>query len=218
VPGSNIDNSFPSARTGDTLFRGSGTSQAAAVTSAAAALLLQAKPWLTPDQVKDLLRQGTFLQIGTAAGAGIREINVNRALSLTPTTYKQTFMNSVGTGSIESTRGNSHVVANGVTLSGDKSIFGSFNSATYATLAGSQSTWSGGKWMGYQMAGDGWTGTSFASKTWGAATWPGGSWGGNASWVDPAWTGRTWEGRFWAGGTWSGRFWASDDWSASTWG
>src|SRR5690349_8268185 len=77
VPGSNIDVNFPSARTGDTLFRGSGTSQAAAVTSAAAALLLQAKPTLTPDQVKDLLRQGTFLQIGTAAGAGLREINVN---------------------------------------------------------------------------------------------------------------------------------------------
>ena len=37
------------------LFRGSGTSQAAAVVSGAAALLLQAYPNLTPDQVKAAL-------------------------------------------------------------------------------------------------------------------------------------------------------------------
>ncbi len=43
-PGSNIDTSYPTARVGTTLFRGSGTSQATAVTSAAAALLLQARP------------------------------------------------------------------------------------------------------------------------------------------------------------------------------
>jgi serine protease AprX len=218
VPGSNVDINYPSARTGDTLFRGSGTSQAAAVTSAAAALLFQAKPGLTPDQVKDLLKQGTFLQVGKAAGAGIREINVNRALTLTPTTVKQVWMNSVGTGSIESTRGSSHVIANNVALSGDRSIFGPFSSTTYAVKAVTQTTWSGGKWMGYQMAADGWTGTSFASKTWGPAAWPGGPWGGTGSWTDPAWSGQRWEGRFWAGGKWTGRFWASDDWSGSTWG
>jgi serine protease AprX len=217
VPGSNIDNSFPSARTGDTLFRGSGTSQAAAVTSAAAALLLQARPSLTPDQVKDLLKQGTFLQVGKAAGAGLREINVNAALALTPTTAKQTWMYSVGTGSIEATRGTSHVVANNVTLSGDKSIFGPFSSTAWGAKASTQTSWNGGKWMGFQMAGDGWTGTSFAPKTWGSAVWPGAPWGGTGSWTDPAWSGRQWEGRFWAAGTWTGRFWASDDWSSSSW-
>jgi serine protease AprX len=218
VPGSNIDNSFPAARTDTTLFRGSGTSQAAAVTSAAAALLLQAKPTLTPDQVKDLLKQGTFLQIGTAAGSGLREINVNAALALTPTTAKQPWTLSTGSGSVEATRGTSHVVANDVTLSGDKSIFGPFSSTGWAAKAATQTSWSGGTWMGFRMAADGWTGTSFASKTWGPAAWPGAPWGGTGSWIDPAWNGRVWQGRFWAAGTWNGRFWASDDWSAATWG
>ena len=54
-PNSVVDMNFPSARVGTRFFRGSGTSQAAAVTSGAAALLLQQRPTLTPDQVKAVL-------------------------------------------------------------------------------------------------------------------------------------------------------------------
>src|SRR4051812_1038919 len=126
VPGSNIDNSYPGARVGDTLFRGSGTSQAAAVTSAAAALLLQARPTLTPDQVKDLLRQGTFMRVGIAADRGIRELNVNAALGLTPSAWStQTAMLSDAGGTLDAARGGSRVVSNGVALDGQNSVYGS---------------------------------------------------------------------------------------------
>src|SRR5207253_6012016 len=43
-PGSFVDVANPTARVGDNLFKGSGTSQAAAVVSGAVALLLQARP------------------------------------------------------------------------------------------------------------------------------------------------------------------------------
>ena len=55
VPGSFLDEAFPAARIGDG-FRGSGTSQAAAVVSGAAALLIGARSRLDPDAVKALLR------------------------------------------------------------------------------------------------------------------------------------------------------------------
>ncbi len=56
-PGSFIDTTHPEGRADDqpSLFRGSGTSQAAAVVSGAVALLLDQRPELTPDQVKRLL-------------------------------------------------------------------------------------------------------------------------------------------------------------------
>ena len=58
VPGSALDLEFPTARVGRDLFRGSGTSQAAAVVTGVAARLLSAHPDLEPDQLKALLMQG----------------------------------------------------------------------------------------------------------------------------------------------------------------
>jgi serine protease AprX len=66
VAGSTLDEEFPAARIGTDFFRGSGTSQAAAVVSGVVARLLQARPDLEPDQVKALLRRG-------AAGLGAPE-------------------------------------------------------------------------------------------------------------------------------------------------
>jgi serine protease AprX len=217
-PGGSIDQSFPSARSGDTLFRGSGTSQAAAVTSAAIALLLQARPSLNPDQVKDLLKRGTVLAKGRAAALGLRQLNLASALTSTPTTTAQNGQQSAGLGNLDATRGTSRVVANGVELSGNNTIFGPFSNLAYITAAAAGTSWKGGVWMGNRMAGDGWTGTSFASKTWGFAIWPGSPWGGIATWQDPDWLGRFWAGRFWAATNWSGRFWASEDWSTAHWG
>ena len=138
-PNSNIDTTYPAARVGTTLFRGSGTSQATAITSAAIALLLQARPTLTPDQVKNLVKyNGTVLTAGNAAGAGYHELNVNRALAAaTPTNATQTYTWSSGTGKLEAARGGTHVSDNGTLLSGEKSIFGPFDSATWALEVGS---------------------------------------------------------------------------------
>jgi serine protease AprX len=58
VPGSTLDSEFPGARVAGAFFRGSGTSQAAAVTSGLAARLIQARPWVNPDHVKALLVSG----------------------------------------------------------------------------------------------------------------------------------------------------------------
>jgi serine protease AprX len=58
VPGSALDLEFPAARVGAGFFRGSGTSQSAAVVTGLAAALLSRHPELTPDQLKALLVAG----------------------------------------------------------------------------------------------------------------------------------------------------------------
>ncbi|MEU0553104.1 S8 family serine peptidase [Dactylosporangium sp. NPDC006015] len=68
-PGSHLDQTYPGARVGDRYFRGSGSSQAAAVTSGGIALLLQKRPTLTPDQVKALLKS-----TATALPGGVGEL------------------------------------------------------------------------------------------------------------------------------------------------
>ena len=71
APGSSVVSlraagSFVDTMHGDTgtlngrFFKGSGTSQAAAVVSGATALLLSQRPWLNPDQVKDILRRSAY--------------------------------------------------------------------------------------------------------------------------------------------------------------
>jgi serine protease AprX len=218
-PGSNIDTSYPDARVGTTLFRGSGTSQATAVTSAAVALLLQARPTLTPDQTKNLLMNyGTCLVAGNAAGAGYREVNVNMALAAATPTGVQSAGWSSGTGKLEDARGASHVVRDNVYLTGEATVWGPLSTATWAPRSAARTSWSGGLWMGYRVAGDGWTGTSWASKTWAPATWSGAPWGGATTWVDPNWSGHVWSGHVWSSGTWSSHYWSSDDWSNAYWG
>jgi serine protease AprX len=55
APGSYADLDNPSVRVDDRLFKGSGSSQAAAVVSGAVALILEQRPCAKPNQVKNLL-------------------------------------------------------------------------------------------------------------------------------------------------------------------
>jgi serine protease AprX len=224
-PLSYIDGTYASARVGDTLFKGSGTSQAAAVVSAAVALMWQAKPSATPDQIKDwIVKSATYVPNGVAATYGLKELNVNAALARSGTTVTtQTWARSTGLGGLNAARGDSRIVIDNTPLTGEKSVWGTFSKTDWTAKSGTATAWSGGVWMGFRVAGDGWTGTSWASRTWAPATWTVRPWSGAADWTDPAWEGRTWAGRSWAGrswagGSWTGRSWASDDWSAASWG
>lgn len=77
VPGSYLDEQFPQGRIGERFFRGSGTSQATAVTAAAVALLLERRPDLEPDEVKALLTRSAAPVPGVTAqqqGAGLFDL------------------------------------------------------------------------------------------------------------------------------------------------
>jgi serine protease AprX len=85
APGSFIDRNHPEGRVADDdaerLMRGSGTSQAAAVVSGAVALVLQANPALSPDQVKSVLTStASPIPSALAIDAGSGQVDVAAAV------------------------------------------------------------------------------------------------------------------------------------------
>jgi serine protease AprX len=77
--GSRLAMQFPSKIIDQRYVQLSGTSAAAPVVSGAVALLLQARPWLTPDQVKWLLTH-TARSMATGTGAGGGELDLLAAM------------------------------------------------------------------------------------------------------------------------------------------
>jgi serine protease AprX len=197
--GSYIDKRYPDGEYGDRYFKGSGTSEAAAVVSGAAALLLQQRPWLTPDQVKDLLKSTATKLSQTDVGAGSGELNVLAASRAKPaSSATQSWPLSTGTGSLQLARGSSAVSDGRGILSGEKDIFGApWVGSTWAPAAWSGNTWRGGDWNG---------------NTWSGNTWRGNTWTGNT------WRGNTWSGNTWSSSTFSGNTWSGNTWSSTAWG
>jgi serine protease AprX len=216
VPGSLIDQTYGAsgAVTGGFL-RGSGTSQAAAVTSGAAALVLQQHPTWTNTQVKALLTlTASKLKVGlqTDAAQGKGTLNLTSALGVTNVAAAQAATSSSGSGTLEGARGSNHLVDNGVVLNGERDVFGDpVSTATLASKRSAGTAWTGGTWNGRM-----WSGSSFSGSNWTATTWSGRMWSGRM-WSSEVWSGRMWSGRMWSSGTWTGRMWSGDGWSGNTW-
>ena len=224
VPGGYLWTAHPGARLGADQFRGSGTSQSAAVVSGAAALLLQRWPTLTPDALRELLtRTATPLRNATPAAQGDGELNVAGALASWPLTsgytsgyfggYTGGFGGATGTGTLEGARGSRHLVMDGVALTGERDVMGARCTPwLVAPLTRDARMWSAGGWFN----GNRWTGDGFArddvtvaGRTWGGRSWAGRSWAGSS------WSGSAWAGRSWADAAWDGRSWAGQAWMDS---
>jgi serine protease AprX len=105
----------------------------------------------------------------------------------------QTHTPAAGGGSLEASRGSSHVGTDSDLLDGELTAFGgNFNSAVHAAS---------------QSSGIAWTDQSWDGATWSGGTWSGATWSG-ATWSGATWSGATWSGATWSGATWSGATWA----------
>jgi len=224
VPNSYIDATYPQAALGDRYFRGSGTSEAAAITSGAVALILQKYPTLSPDGVKNLLRKNalrpSYSSSWTSTSTGSGELSLPRIATASPNwSYAQWWLTpSTGTGSLEAARGSDHLTADGVTLTGEQDIFGQpFNSSAMAAAEATASSWNGGVWNGSTWTGSTWSGSTWSGSTWSGSSWSGSSWSGHSwsgsTWSGHAWSDANWSGSSWSGSTWSGHSWSGGDWS-----
>jgi serine protease AprX len=204
APGSAVDLDNPSAVVANALFRGSGTSQAAAVVAGAAAQLLSDRPELTPDQVKALLMGSARpLGDGTLPGQGAGMIDLRGALRAATPVVDQSFPLSAGTGSIEAARGDLHLVADdGTVLEGEIDLQGApWAPSTWAPLSAAGAAWSGGVWNGNVWSGADWEGVGVAGSPLQGHTWR-----------SEAWTGHTWRAELWSGHTWRGHTWRNGVW------
>jgi serine protease AprX len=220
VANSWLDANHPTARLADTYFRGSGTSQAAAVVSGAVALLLQKYPQMSPDLVKRFLKDNAQKLGGfdsEAQGAG--QIRLGGIVTKSPPwSYGgQKFTSSTGTGSLERSRGRDHVTRDGVVLTGEQDIFGNpVATAELAAATAAGSSWSGGMWNGSSWSGSSWSGSSWSGSSWSGSSWSGSSWSGS-SWSGSSWSGSSWSGSSWSGSSWSGDAWTGNSWATAGW-
>jgi serine protease AprX len=221
VPGSRIDRDHPEGRVGEAGFRRSGTSQAAAVVGAAAALVLEDRPTLNPDQVKDLLvRTARPLPNTPDALQGGGVVDIARAVkrdARSVTTTRQLFPPSTGLGSLEAARGSLHVMApDGTVLTGEQTVVGPWNGTSWSGTSWSGTSWSGGSWSGTSWSGTSWSGGSWSGTSWSGTSWSGTSWSGT-SWSGTSWSGTSWSGTSWSGTSWSGTSWSGTSWSGTSW-
>ena len=227
VPGSHIDRTFgETARVGNTrFFRGSGTSQSAAFVSGLAALIIQQRPRIKPDELKALLKStaSPIPNVGARLqGAGVVDMTMIARRIATPV-GAQSFAPGTGLGSLEGSRGTQHLVAaNGIELRGEQDIFGTFlTGSLWAPLSQLGNAWNGGIWMGNAWTGNAWTGNAWTGNAWAGNAWTGNAWYGNAwsanAWSSNAWTGNAWVGNAWAGNAWEGNAWSGNAWPANAW-
>ncbi len=222
VPNGYIDMNHPEGRINDRYFRGSGTSEAAAITSGSIALMLQKYPTMVPDQVKAFIRkwgvQPTWAPEWKGQSAGAGEVDLaTMAANKAPRSYEQTWAPATGTGTLEGSRGTEHLTDDGVVLQGEIDIFGhAFDSTAMAAAEATASSWSGGTWNGNVWSGNSWSGNSWSGANWSGNSWSGNSWSGN-SWSGNSWSGNSWSGNSWSGNSWSGNSWSGNSWSGASW-
>jgi serine protease AprX len=242
APGSTADLDHPEAVVADRLFLGSGTSQASAVVSGVVALVLDAQPGLSPDDVKAMLMGNAATLGGSTSpecegGGSINALSTTGAKAPTGRNgSSQAHTPSTGLGALEGARGTDHLEHDGVVLDGERDIMGNPWNGFYETVTvcetvgkGKNATtvcgdelvaldtlWDGGAWNGTSWSGTSWSGTSWSGLSWSGTSWSGTSWSG-LSWSGTSWSSMVWNGTSWSGLSWSGTSWSGTSWSGLSW-
>ncbi len=211
--GSFVDTFLATQNVGERFTRGSGTSQATAVTAGLAALLIEAQPSATPDQIKAMLLEGTDISgkkkdvTGIEASIDVLDSYKSAKKRLPQVRVTDPF----------ATCGNTW--CRGI---GDGSpTFIDWAKAAWSGSSWSGSAWTGSAWTGSAWTGNAWTGSAWTGNAWTGSAWTGSSWSGSSwsqdMWSGSAWTGSAWTGSAWTGSAWTGSAWTGSAWTGSSW-
>ena len=203
APNSTVATAHPAAIVSGTYIKGSGTSQAAAIVSGEAALLLQVDASLDPNHLKALLI-GTASQMTFQSGSGAGLIDMANAVraAMAHTVFAPANVGltpSTGLGSLEASRGSLHVYADPknkgtmVLITGEIDVLGQL--------------WDARSWSARSWSSDAWLSSGWADLTATCAGWSSGAWSGRS------WSGTSWDGRSWSSSTFTARSWSDAGWN-----
>ncbi len=178
APGSWADLNAPEARVGTDYFRGSGTSFSTAVVSGAVALLRQAHPSWTPDQIKGaLLGTAAAGPVGNPNVDGHGAIDVAAAAALSnPTPANQGVARSTGLGSLDLSRGTMQVQIQPNNLLQLLTGLTTAQNKPFDAVEFTSTEWYGAQWYGAQWYGAQWYGAQWYGAQWYGAQWYGAQW------------------------------------------
>jgi serine protease AprX len=181
--------------------RGSGTSMSAAVLSGSVALLREARPTWTPDQVKHAVRttaRPVALDDPYAIGRGLPRLDAATSADLTGAAQPRTAPAPLG--ALADSRAG--LVVAWADCSSE-SVLGSLR-CVLSELVGQATA------KGTTFDGNDWTGNDWTEASWYVSQWTGNDWTGND------WTGNDWTGNDWTGNDWTGNDWTEADGSTAS--
>jgi serine protease AprX len=179
----------PDALQPNGFYRGSGTSEATAVVSGLAALLVADNPSATTDQVKASLRVAATPIYAHGSGAGLAQV-VNR-LARSADDWR---MGDAG-------------------ASGE----GTFNLSNWGTDGWGADVWNSSRWSSSRWSSSRWASDAFAALSFESSRWSTDSWD-SSRWSAGQWNAGSWDSSRWSSSRWSSSRWSVDAWGSESWG
>lgn len=194
-PDSSIVAANPAALQPNGWYRGSGTSEATAIVSGLAALVVADFPDVTTDEVKASLRTSATPMFAQGTGAGL--VGQVHRLARSRDDWR------MGDGG----------ALNEATF--DLSEWGT--NGWGATLWGSDGWDSSNRWGSNRWHSAAWDALAFSSNRWHSNTWASNSWLSN-SWLSNSWLSGSWGSNRWHSNRWQDDAWGSNAWGGEAWG
>ena len=198
APGSSMSNDHPGNVVGSKYFMMGGTSMAAPQVAGLAALMLQAKPGMTNNQVKGTLMRRTrpFSNVDYTSWLGNPGGLVNQA--------------AVGSVDSPANSGLTHSQAYDPTNQAILAIGGWWTSASWNSASWNSASWNSASWNSASWNSASWNGTQLNSASWNSASW------NSVSWNSASWNSSSWNSSSWNSSSWNSSSWNSSSWNSST--
>ena len=228
APDSVVDNANPGSRVRRDYFLGSGTSMSTALTSGVVADLLDARPKLSPDQVKAILASSAYSVAGltdpAAAGAGGLDLTAALAtpapvIDPAPDTWpagQEHAWEMFSAALLAGDRAKADKWWNKLSAEARSWVARSWSQLSPEARSWSIAAWSGRSWSGADGTAEEWLARSWAARSWSARSWSARSWSGR-SWSSDGWLARSWSARSWTDDDFAARSWSARSWSARSW-